>query len=60
MENRARPSGVPAWRGRRVALVRTPRGMEEDRRGVLGRAWLNGREVGGTEARFGHLARSYD
>ena len=26
----------------------------------LGRAWINGREVGGRDARFVHLERSYD
>jgi hypothetical protein len=25
-----------------------------------GRAWINGREVGGTDRRFAHLGRSYD
>ena len=25
-----------------------------------GRAWVNGREVGGPDARFGHLAQSHD
>jgi len=25
-----------------------------------GRAWINGREVGGTDPRFAHLNRSYD
>ena len=25
-----------------------------------GRAWINGREVGGTEPRYAHLALSYD
>lgn len=25
-----------------------------------GRAWINGREVGGVTARFEHLGRSYD
>jgi hypothetical protein len=25
-----------------------------------GRAWINGREVGGADARFAHLNRSYD
>ena len=25
-----------------------------------GRAWINGREVGGTDPRFAHLDRSYD
>ena len=28
--------------------------------GTLGRAWINGREVGGTEARFAHLAGGHD
>ncbi len=27
---------------------------------VLGRAWLNGREVGGAAARFAHLSASHD
>jgi hypothetical protein len=25
-----------------------------------GRAWINGREVGGADPRFAHLSRSYD
>jgi hypothetical protein len=25
-----------------------------------GRVWINGREVGGTEPRFAHLAAAYD
>ena len=25
-----------------------------------GRAWINGREVGGPNARFGHLAQTHD
>ena len=25
-----------------------------------GRAWINGREVGGTDPRYAHLSRSYD
>jgi hypothetical protein len=60
MKDRARPSRTRAWQGRRVALVPEPRGMAENPRAVLGRAWLNGREVGGTQARFGHLAHTYD
>ena len=27
---------------------------------VRGRAWINGREVGGTDPRLAHLAASYD
>ena len=29
-------------------------------RRAAGRAWINGREVGGPDVRFAHLARSYD
>jgi hypothetical protein len=29
-------------------------------RASRGRAWINGREVGGADPRFAHLARSYD
>lgn len=28
--------------------------------GLGGRAWINGREVGGADHRYAHLARSYD
>lgn len=28
--------------------------------GSRGRAWINGREVGGESPRFAHLSRSYD
>ncbi len=28
--------------------------------GSGGRAWINGREVGGTDRRFAHLGRSHD
>jgi hypothetical protein len=28
--------------------------------GSGGRAWINGREVGGTDRRFAHLSRSHD
>ena len=27
---------------------------------LSGRAWINGREVGGTEPRYAHLVESYD
>jgi hypothetical protein len=29
-------------------------------RRAAGRAWINGREVGGPDVRYAHLARSYD
>jgi len=31
-----------------------------ERSAKLGRAWINGREVGGTDARFAHLAKGSD
>lgn len=31
-----------------------------ERSKVRGRAWINGREVGGPDLRFAHLARSFD
>jgi hypothetical protein len=38
--------------------------LDRDRRrnggGTRGRAWINGREVGGTEARFAHLLGGHD
>jgi hypothetical protein len=39
-----------------------PRVIEARRRldRSSGRAWINGREVGGTDARYAHLGRSYD
>jgi hypothetical protein len=50
---------------------RTPRGPDDGGSGRTprdarqlklknGRAWINGREVGGTDPRFAHLDRSYD
>jgi hypothetical protein len=38
-----------------------PRRHAQIERGTArGRAWINGREVGGTEARFAHLRGGYD
>lgn len=41
---------------------RTPRAIEARRRltRATGRAWVNGREVGGTDPRYAHLGRSHD
>jgi hypothetical protein len=36
----------------------TRKGRREERR--RGRAWINGREVGGTDPRFAHLSASHD
>ena len=32
----------------------------EPREPLTGRAWINGREVGGAEPRYAHLTESYD
>jgi hypothetical protein len=46
----------------RVRDQRVPRAIAARRRleGRRGRAWINGREVGGVDPRFAHLAGSYD
>jgi hypothetical protein len=50
------PLPVGAQRVERLARMELRR-----RRGRFrGRAWINGREVGGPDARFAHLGRSYD
>jgi hypothetical protein len=43
--------------GRRIA---TARQRGSDAGGTRGRAWINGREVGGTDPRFAHLATGSD
>jgi hypothetical protein len=50
------PSG-PARR-RRLETVTSERRRLERRR--AGRAWINGREVGGTEPRHAHLSVTHD
>ena len=51
----------------RAPLRRSPRGgrtqidrESESNGGARGRAWINGREVGGTAPRFAHLLRGHD
>ena len=41
---------------------RIPRVIEARRRLArpVGRVWVNGREVGGSDPRYEHLSRSYD
>jgi hypothetical protein len=43
-------------------LPRPPRRAERGRRErrPYGRAWINGREVGGADPRYAHLAAGYD
>lgn len=44
------------------ARPRMPRVIEARRRldRPLGRVWVNGREVGGADARYAHLDRTHD
>jgi len=53
--SRRRPRGAERRAGR-AGLRALPAPAER----VLGRAWINGREVGGADARYAHLAGSYD
>jgi hypothetical protein len=50
-----------AKRNRRelLSVVAARQRLETDSRG-RGRAWVNGREVGGEDSRFVHLSRSHD
>jgi hypothetical protein len=52
--------GLPTSRPPRD--VRVLRAIEARRRlrPIGGRAWINGRELGGTDPRFAHLAHSHD
>jgi len=44
-----------------LAPRRPPRSQKKhEPRRIGGRAWINGREVGGTEARFAHLSSGSD
>ena len=43
---------------RRVLLAKRARATLDGRR--PGRAWINGREVGGTDPRLAHLRAAYD
>ena len=46
----------------RVRDPRMPRAIEARRKlgRPTGRAWVNGREVGGEDTRYAHLSRSHD
>jgi hypothetical protein len=59
--NRGRPDVVaqlPLTDRRIERLARME--LRRDRAPAGGRAWINGKEVGGPDVRFAHLARSYD
>jgi hypothetical protein len=56
--------GLPRGRESDYLRDQRPAGPDASRRGVrmgtCGRAWINGREVGGTDPRFRHLTAIYD
>ena len=41
-----------------LRAIAAKRRLEES--ATRGRAWINGREVGGADQRYAHLARSHD
>ena len=45
---------------RRARPQRSPRDRTSEVGATRGRAWINGREVGGTPARFAHLLGGHD
>jgi hypothetical protein len=57
---RASQPPPPADRRRALALVTNARRRRVEDSRTRGRAWINGREVGGADARFAHLGRSHD
>lgn len=56
------PAGTrqPAARldGRLLRVLEARRRLDPAR--TRGRAWINGREAGGTDSRYAHLGQSYD
>jgi hypothetical protein len=59
LSQRAAPRRDQLDRDRRVAQT-TVAGQLSPRPSGPGQAWINGRKVGGTDARFAHLYRLYD
>ena len=51
---------VPVGRARDQRLRRAAEARRRVEGARGGRAWINGREVGGTDPRFAHLTRSHD
>jgi hypothetical protein len=47
-------------RARHLTLATAARRRLDENSRTSGRAWINGREVGGADTRFAHLGRSYD
>jgi hypothetical protein len=56
------PVPLPRRRGADPRIVRAllAERREQRRARPPGRAWINGREVGGTDPRYAHLSQSYD
>jgi hypothetical protein len=68
-DSRMEDANIPPVAGTIASLPQGARRAERLARKALrdrregasgGRAWINGREVGGPDPRFAHLARSYD
>jgi hypothetical protein len=51
---------APRRRSPRSGGTQIDRKSEGNAGGARGRAWINGREVGGTAPRFAHLLRGHD
>jgi hypothetical protein len=54
----SRPRTSDRLDGRLMRVVQARRRLEPPR--TRGRAWINGREAGGTDSRYAHLGQSYD
>jgi hypothetical protein len=54
------PRHAPRRRSSRSGGTQIDRETGSNPGGVRGRAWINGREVGGTAPRFAHLLRGHD
>jgi len=56
------PVPLPRRHGADPRIVRAllAERREQRRARPPGRAWINGREVGGTDPRYAHLSQSYD
>ena len=58
--NRGRPDVVAPLPLTDRRIERLARMELRRHRRAAGRAWINGREVGGPDVRYAHLARTYD
>ena len=58
--DRTKQASSDRERRRGLTLATAARRRLDDLAAPRGRAWINGREVGGASERFGHLGRSHD